>query len=74
MLSDASYLRIKNLTLSYSIPSKLLERVKVDKLRIFCSVENLATFSSLPKGIDPETLSWTYPLYRTTSFGLNLTF
>ena len=38
------------------------------------SVENLATFTSLPNGIDPETLGWGYPLYRTVSFGANLTF
>ena len=39
----------------------------------FVSVENLATLSSLPKGIDPETLKWDYPAFRTVSFGLNLT-
>lgn len=72
-LSDASYLRIKNVTLSYTFPKRWLQKIKVDQLRLFVSVENLATFSSLPKGIDPETLSWNYPSFRTISFGLNFT-
>lgn len=71
-LSDASYLRIKNLTLSYTFPQKWIEKISLNNLRFFLSIENLATFSSLPKGIDPETLSWNYPAFRTTSFGLSL--
>lgn len=73
MLSSAAYLRIKNVTLSYSFPKKLLQKAHIANLRAFASVENLATFTSLPNGIDPETLSWSYPLYRTVSFGLNIT-
>lgn len=73
MLSDASYLRIKNLTLAYTFPKRWMNKIHVSNLRLFVSIENLATFTSLPKGIDPETLSWSYPLYRTVSFGLNFT-
>ncbi|MFT3933934.1 MAG: TonB-dependent receptor [Chitinophagaceae bacterium] len=72
-LSSAAYMRIKNVTLSYSVPGAWLRQVHLSACRIFVSVENLATFSSLPKGYDPETLGWTYPAYRTTSFGLSLT-
>lgn len=74
MLSDASYLRIKNMTLAYNFPKRWTSKIHVEKLRLFVSVENLATFTSLPNGIDPETLGWGYPLYRTVSFGANLTF
>lgn len=74
MLSDASYLRIKNITLSYSFPKRWLNKISVKQLRLFVSVENLATFTSLPDGIDPETLGWGYPLYRTVSFGANISF
>lgn len=73
MLASAAYLRVKNVTLSYSLPKSLLKQANIASLRAFVSAENLATFSSLPKGIDPETLSWSYPLYRTVSFGLNIT-
>ena len=71
-LSDASYLRIKNVTLSYTFPKSLISKVSLQSLKAFVSVENLATFSSLPKGIDPETLSWNYPAFRTVSLGFNL--
>ena len=72
-LSDASYLRIKNVTLSYTFPKAWITKISLSQLRAFVSVENLATLSSLPKGIDPETLKWDYPAFRTVSFGLNLT-
>ena len=71
-LSDASYLRIKNVTLSYPFPKHLIRKLTLSQLKLFVSIENLATFSSLPKGIDPETLSWSYPAFRTVSFGVNL--
>ncbi|MCH5329541.1 MAG: TonB-dependent receptor [Alistipes sp.] len=74
MLQDASYFRIKNITLSYTFPKKWMEKIYVTNLRVFASIENVATFSKLPKGIDPELLTYGYPLYRTVSFGLNLTF
>ncbi len=73
MLLKASYLRVKNITLSYTIPHRILEKVSIDDVRLYVSCENLLTFSNLPKGIDPETLGWSYPLYRTVSFGLNVT-
>lgn len=72
-LSDASYFRIKNVTLSYTFPKTWISKISLSQLKAFVSVENLATFSSLPKGIDPETLQWDYPAFRTISFGLNLT-
>lgn len=71
-LSDASYMRIKNVTLSYTFPKHLIQKVSLSNLKAFVSVENLATFSSLPNGIDPETLNWNYPAFRTVSFGINL--
>ena len=74
MLKSAAYLRVKNVTLSYSFPKVWMERIHVSNLRAYLSGENLFTFTGLPNGIDPETLSWSYPLYRTVSLGLNLTF
>lgn len=74
MLSSSAYMRIKNVTLSYSFPKQWLNKIMVKQLRVFLSAENLATFTSLPSGIDPETLSWGYPLYRTISFGANISF
>lgn len=72
-LSDASYFRIKNVTLAYTFPKAWITKLSLSQLKAFVSVENLATFSSLPKGIDPETLTWDYPAFRTVSFGVNIT-
>lgn len=73
-LQDASYLRIKNVTIGYTLPVQWLEKLTVKQLRIYGSVENLHTWTSLPKGYDPENLSWTYPFYRTWSVGASITF
>ena len=73
-LQDASYLRIKNITLGYTFPSAWMKKLSVNQFRIYGSVENLHTFTSLPKGYDPENLSWAYPFYRTWSIGATITF
>ena len=73
-MQSGAYERVKNISLSYMFPKLWLTPILVQQLKLFANVENLLTFSSLPKGIDPETLSWSYPAYRTISFGLNVTF
>lgn len=72
-LLDASYLRLKNITLGYSIPKSLISKISITNAKVFCSTENLATWTSLPKGYDPERLNWQYPFFRTISFGVNIT-
>ena len=71
-LSDASYLRIKNITLSYTLPKKCLSQTLLSQMKMFVSIENAATFTSLPSGIDPERIEWNYPAFRTVSFGINV--
>jgi TonB-linked SusC/RagA family outer membrane protein len=83
-LQDASYLRLKNLTLGYTLPKALLNRARIENLRVYFSAENVLTFSHLDKDIDldPEIVhksyngsnSGTYPMQRTYSLGLNITF
>ena len=72
-LLNGAYLRVKNVTLSYTFPRDLIKKIALRDLKVFLSCENLATFSHLPKGYDPERLSWNYPFYRTISFGINVT-
>ena len=72
-LMNGAYLRLKNITLGYNVPRSFLQKITLSSAKIFCSVENLHTWSHLPKGYDPERLSWQYPFYRTISFGVNLT-
>lgn len=82
-LQDASYLRMKNLTVGYSLPKQTLAKLHLSYLRLYFSAENLFTISKLDKGIDldPEIIekyngfnSGTYPMQRVYSLGVNLTF
>ncbi len=75
-LQDASYLRIKNLQLGYSLPKKWMDKIGFDKVRVYVSGENLATFTNLLKVMDPEFGNdpKIYPLQRTWSGGLSVTF
>lgn len=77
-LQDASYIRLKNLQLGYTIPSAIMNKIHLQKCRVFISGENLWTGTHLSKLFDPETISGgyggnAYPLSRTWSFGLSLT-
>jgi hypothetical protein len=76
-LQDASYLRIKNLQVGYTLPQKLLSKVGISKVRVYVSGENLATFTKMTNVMDPEFAvsdGKVYPLQKTWSFGLNLSF
>ncbi|GHV03780.1 SusC/RagA family TonB-linked outer membrane protein [Bacteroidia bacterium] len=89
-LQDASYIRLKNLQIGYTLPSLLTRQIGISKARIFVSGENLWTGTHLSKLFDPETINGgntdsradnaiksngnAYPLSQTWSFGLNVTF
>ena len=78
-VQDASYVRIKNLQVGYTFPQALTRRIKVENLRIYFSGENLLTFTKMTDLFDPETIGENdqgnvYPLTRTCSFGLSITF
>lgn len=73
-IQNAAYLRIKNVTLGYTFPTAWMNKLSVAQLRVYASVENLHTFTSLPKGYDPENLTWAYPFYRTWSIGATISF
>lgn len=78
LLEDASFLRLKNLTLSYSLPSDLLKKSAVFRgLRIYAQGQNLFTVTGF-SGLDPEGSSnmyqAAYPMSRQFTFGLDLTF
>ncbi|WP_215224588.1 SusC/RagA family TonB-linked outer membrane protein [Echinicola shivajiensis] len=75
-LQNAAYLRIKNITVGYTLPESLTQRIKVDRIRVFATGENLYEFSSIKKFVDPEAVnagsSWAYPFQRKISFGVNI--
>ncbi len=78
LLEDASFLRLKNVMLSYSLPASLLKKTKViSGVRVYAQAQNLLTFSKF-SGLDPEGTSniyaAQYPMSRQFTFGLDLTF
>jgi TonB-linked SusC/RagA family outer membrane protein len=72
-LLDASYIRLKNISMSYTVPAKYVQKIGFTSVKVYTSMENPITWTKLPNGYDPERLSWGYPFYRTTSLGLNIT-
>ena len=76
-LQSAAYMRVKNVQLGYTIPKKITDTIKFQRVRVFFNVENLATFTKLMNIIDPEIVksdAKAYPLRRTGAFGINVTF
>ena len=78
LLEDASFLRLKNLMLSYSLPSSIIRRSRVfTGLRVYAQAQNLFTFTPF-SGLDPEgttnIYAAQYPMARQFTFGLDLTF
>jgi len=77
-LFDASYFRIKSITLGYSIPENAISHIGLKKFRIYANLENYFTLrgDKRMKDFDPEMPSArsTYPYLKTISFGINTTF
>ena len=76
-LRSAAYLKIRSIQLGYTLPSNLVSTVRADRVRIFTNLENYFTFTDWPLQ-DPEMdgagYVMTYPLTKTISFGLNISF
>jgi hypothetical protein len=82
-VEDGSYFRLQNLTLSYNIPTSTVNRWKMEKLRIFASVNNLLTITGYD-GLDPSVGGaadtnfgvdlGNYPITRSWTFGVNVGF
>ena len=76
-IRSAAYFRIKNINLGYTLPRTVLNKTKISSLRIYFSCQNLLTLSRAWKGFDPEINSANaefYPLMRTFTGGVNVTF
>ena len=76
-IQNGNYWSIRNIEVGYSLPAKLISKLWMTKCRIYFSAYNIATFSSLPKGTDPEkpmSYCWWYPKTRSFTFGINIGF
>lgn len=82
-VEDASFVRLQNVQLGYTLPASLTEKIKISKLRLFTSVSNLVTLTNYT-GYDPAASSGApigsgfdsgfYPAARTYTLGLNFNF
>ncbi len=76
-LQNASYVRLKNISLGYNLPKGWLSKAGIERVKLFLSGENLLTFSGL-EGLDPESPSDTrgafYSNVKKITFGLKVSF
>lgn len=83
-LLNMAYCRLKNVTLGYTLPTRLVKKARISKLRVYTSLENIFEIDHLGNiPIDPETQTSTgdgnyigrsYPYTRAVSFGMQVTF
>jgi len=78
-IQDASYLRLKNVQLGYTIPKNLISKIGISNLRFYVSTDNVFTLSNFWEYFDVEAPVLSgygnfYPIMRTTSIGIDLTF
>ena len=84
-VEDASYIRLKNITLAYNLPKNILNKIRFSNLRVFVSGTNILTSTNY-SGYNPEVSAYngndaqigvdfsSYPQSRVVTFGLNLSF
>jgi len=73
-LFDGAYMRIKNITLGYTLPPEITQKISVNKLRVYFSANDLPAFSKYPEGYDPEWNRSGDLLLSSYIFGLNISF
>lgn len=75
-----SFFKIKNITLGYTLPTKISNRISINKLRFWASAKNMFIWQKDPAGFDPENvnnlgeLMTDHPLNKLVTFGLNVEF
>lgn len=96
-LQDASYIRLKNITIDYTFPKHICKKLRLEGLKVYLSGENLFTHSPMFKHtdmFDPEVITsgdsdfaasttsglngtgngYSYPMLKTVTLGINVTF
>ncbi len=73
-LLNAAFMRLKNITLGYTLPEHVSKKLKMERLRVFTSGFNILTFTNVPKFMDPENMNDAYPLTRSFTLGAQVNF
>lgn len=73
---DGSFIKIKNISLGYTVPKNILKKVNMSNLRVYSTIQNPFIFvkDSMLKGLDPENTSSEFPLFKTIVFGVEVSF
>ena len=71
---NGRYVRLKNITLGYSLPKSLLEKIYLKQARFYISANDLFCISKYPKGWDPEMGDNAYPITKSLLFGVSVNF
>ena len=72
-LQNMAYLKIRNVQLGYTIPQGITQKIGIDRVRFYGSLENYFTFTKF-RGFDPEVSGFNYPTMKQALFGVNITF
>jgi TonB-linked SusC/RagA family outer membrane protein len=73
-LMNGAYLRVKNITLGYNLPTYLTQKINLQRVRVYASASDVLTVNKFPKGWDPEVSDSGYPITASYVFGLSVTF
>jgi TonB-linked SusC/RagA family outer membrane protein len=74
-LQNSAYIRLKQLTVGYTIPNNLTKKINIERLKLYFSGKNLWTATKMLKVVDPEMITPAgYPVSSTVSFGMNIDF
>lgn len=76
-IQNGDYFSLRNIEVGYSLPAKLIAKAYMTRCRVYFNAYNVAEWSHLPKGMDPEkpmSYCWWYPKTRIFSFGINISF
>lgn len=73
-LFNGRYLRLKNLTVGYSLPSTITQKASISKIRFYVSANDLFCIDKYPEGSDPESSGGSYPITTSLLFGISVNF
>ena len=74
-IENGSYVKLRTIQLGYNLPKSLTDKLRMDRIRIYASAQNLLTIkSSKFTGADPENPGFNYPIPLNLTFGLNVSF
>lgn len=74
-IENGSFLKLRNIQIGYNLPEKVLEKMKMSRMRFYLSAQNLLTIQSRDfTGVDPENPNYGYPIPINLTFGLNIGF